>query len=164
MVQKAKPKVAIPMRPPRPGLGGTGVPQEAFEEAGTLLAAKLGWETDGTTETDELVYQDITVRDARQYCIKTLHEHHQAGAKGAAQPQIRIFSRHLAVDTPEERELVTTVLRAAYEGGIGKEYVAARVVRHETTAELEGTAAGLLEKAFDGGLAVPDTMRPKEQE
>lgn len=152
MVQKAKPKVAIPLRAPKPGLGGTGVPQEAFAEAGKELAAKLGWETDGTVETDEMVYQDITVRDARLFCIKTLHEHHQAGALGKPQPQIRAFSRHLAVDTPEERELVTTVLRAAYEGGIGKEYAPVSVVRHETRASLEVSAATLMEKVADGGL------------
>lgn len=88
--------------------------QEDFFAPANELAAKLGWSGDPDWEL-----YDIRVEDALGFIIKTMHEHHIAGATGKPQPDYKAVCEHLSVDNDEEQAAIDAALKAAYESGKG---------------------------------------------
>lgn len=135
MPQAAKPK-PIPQAPPR--VVHSAGAQEDFAAPAATLAEKLGWAGDL-----DWVANDITVADARNYLAKVMHEHFQAGAKGAAQPDYQAACEHLAVDNDDEQAAIDEALKGAFEAGKGTLAAAHPVTTADIAANLSvGAAAG----------------------
>jgi hypothetical protein len=128
MPQAAKPK-PIPQAPPRV-VHSAGAPAD-FAAPAAALAEKLGWSGE-----PDWVANDITVADARNFITKVMHEHFQAGAKGAAQPDYLAACEHLAVDNAKEQAAIDEALKGAFEAGKGT-----LVTSHPST--VAGIAANL---------------------
>lgn len=163
---QAKAPEPLPQKKRRPTVAVTNVPQEAFAPIGQKLAEALGWKGE-----DHFVGNGLTVRDARRYITKLLHDAHQAGAHGKPSPDVRppvdpenprdlriganVYetlsmleeaSLHLSVDNPEEQAALSAALSAAYATGKDavKKEVAVRRVSMDT--DMEGSADAILGK------------------
>ncbi len=108
---QAKPKQPPPKPPTLVQSAGK---QEDFHGPASDLALELGWVDD-----PDMIANDITFDDARNYIAKTMHEHFQAAAKGLPQPSYLDACKHLAVDNDEEQLAIDEALAAAYEAGKG---------------------------------------------
>lgn len=110
------PAKAAPKKPPEtpPNMVQVSGTQEQFQAAGEALASKLGWEGEPDWETN-----GISVQDAWAFIVKSLHEHFQAGAHGADQPDTQLFFDHLGLESAEDRAAATEALDKAFEEGDG---------------------------------------------
>jgi hypothetical protein len=143
MPQAAKPK-PIPQETPRV-VHNAGA-QENFEAPALALAEKLGWSGE-----PDWVANDITVADARNYLAKVMHEHFQAGAKGADQPDYKAACEHLAVDNDSEQSAIDEALAAAYGAGKGATVTSQPVTVAGMAANLSVGAAAGLGKLIEAG-------------
>lgn len=136
---QAKPPEPLPQKKRRPTVAVTNVPQEAFVPAAAKLAEALGWKGE-----DHFVGNGVTVRDARRYLTKVLHEAHQAGARGLAVPEAN--AAHLGIDTEAEIQALEGALAAAH--ATGKDAVTSEVPvkRVSMDTDMEGSAGALLSK------------------
>lgn len=89
--------------------------QEHFQEAGFALAAALGFKGEPHLQTES----GLRVDDAQNFCVKTLHECFQAGAKGEEQIDLAGARAHLGVDDPKEEAAFDAAAAVAYEQGKG---------------------------------------------
>lgn len=135
---QAAPRKPVPPRK-RPSVGVTGAPQETFVAPAVALAKKLGWDGD-----PDWVGNDITVRDAQRFIAKTMHEHHQAGARGEPQPDYRAACLHLAVDNANEQAAIDGALRLAYESGKDQPVTQVETKKLSLDASMEGSAGVML--------------------
>ncbi len=136
---QAKAPEPLPQKKRRPTVAVTNVPQEAFTPIGLKLAEALGWKGE-----DHFVGNGVTVRDARRYITKILHEAHQAGAKGLPVPEID--AAHLGIDTEDEIKALESALAAAH--ATGKDAVKSEVPvkRVSMDTDMEGSAGALLSR------------------
>lgn len=104
------PKVELP--PNKVQVAGK---QEHFQEAGFALAAALGFEGEPHLQSEA----GFRVDDAQNFCVKTLHEHYQAGAKGEEQPSVVDFCEHVGIADDAEAAEALAALTEAYESGKG---------------------------------------------
>lgn len=114
--------------------------QEQFADAARELAEKLGFSGADDLETE----QGLSVRDARRYIVKTLHEHYQAGARGEAQPDYKAACEHLCVDNAGEQAAIDAALGKAFEDGKGKPVESSAAKRATMGGQIEGSAAKAL--------------------
>ena len=127
--------VTLKKKPPEPSPLGhvqSAGKQEDFSERGIELAASLGWSGGDLS----LLGNDIAVGDAIGFCVKVLHEHFIAGAKGETLTDSLAVCKHLGLEDPADFALVETALRAALEAGSGAEVTHHPIVRAEIGASL----------------------------
>jgi len=137
----AKPREpAPPPKSKRPACA----PQEAFELPAVHLADALGWNVpeEHAAQGLDCVYNDIRVEDARNYLRKSLHEAHQAGAKGEPMPSTTELCIHLAVDTPDEERALAKAMLDAHSSGKDFDFILEANQRYgELRANLVGFGA-----------------------
>jgi len=136
---QASPKPSPAPKKRHPSVAVTGVPQETFAPPAVALAEKLGWKGQ-----PDWIGNDITVRDAQRFIQKTMHEHHQAGARGEPQPDYRAACEHLAVDNADEQAAVDAALGLAYESGKGQAVSDVEIKKVSMDARAEGSASAAL--------------------
>ena len=86
--------------------------QQQFQEAGSALAAKLGWKGEPDHEGN-----GIRVDDAWNFIVKTLHENFIAGALGHDRPNHLAACEHLGLTEQVDFDDVEAATRAAFEEG-----------------------------------------------
>lgn len=149
-LRKAAPPPPPPAARKRPMVNTAGK-QEDFAADAADLAAKLGW--DGP---DHYQIDGLTVRDARRFIQKTLHEAFVAGALGGEKPDGTAASVHLAVDTPDEVKALSDMLALAFEAGKGATVEHHRQKNAMIVAEGEASAGSLLARVEAHELALKE--------
>lgn len=145
------PKVAEPPKvetpPNRVQVAGK---QEHFQRDGFELAARVGF----TGEPHLQTASGLRVDDAQNFCVKVLHEHYQAGAKGERQPDCSAACGHLGVDDADEMAAIGAALTGAYEAGKGATLTEHDVRTAHMTAGLVMTQLGAERAAKAAGEVV----------
>ena len=136
---KAQAPAPLPVKGKRASVSVTSVPQETFAEPAAALAAKLGW--DGP---DHFVGNDISVRDAKRFLQKTLHEQHQAAALGAPALDFAAVCEHLGLTAAADLEAVQGACALAYESGKGQATTQVEKKNVSLDARAEGSASAAL--------------------
>ncbi len=105
--------------------------QEQFQARAEALCSALGWSGEPEWETN-----GITVGDAWNYVVKSLHEAFQAAAKGEGMPDPASAILHLGLESQDEQEKFVAALTEAYDEGKDADTSAVAKTVATTGAEL----------------------------